>query len=166
LTVTSGASRAPASAASHPSAASPSAQTLARIVFALLVLASFAAFAITQRLKHIPTTLQGTALLVSPFSPTPQGHIKVDRLHFHINHSDDVTVIVVDAHGHTVRTLAYRHHLLAYRRLRLGWDGLTSAGTPAPAGTYRVEVELLHEKRKIPFPSSIQLIIPAPANSK
>jgi hypothetical protein len=140
--------------------------TLTRIVFALLVLASFAAFAITQRLKHIPTTLQGTALFVPSFSPTSQGQVKVERLHFHINHSDDVTVTVVDSHGHTVTTLAYRRHLLAYRRMRLQWNGLTSRGTLAPAGIYRIEVELLHEKRKIPFPSSIQLIIPAPAKSR
>ena len=47
---------------------------LARAVFALLVVACFAAFFVTQRLKHTPTAVQ--AFKLTPFfSPTRAGHI-------------------------------------------------------------------------------------------
>ena len=57
--------------------------SLARAVFALLVLACFVAFFLTQRLKHTPTAVQRFEL--TPFfSPTPAGHIKQERISFRI----------------------------------------------------------------------------------
>jgi hypothetical protein len=135
---------------------------LARVVFALLVVASFAAFFITQRLKHAPTLVQGVKL-VPAFSPTPQGHIKVERLSFRIEHSDDVTVTVIDSKENPVRTLIAHHHLLAYRRLKLRWDGLTERGSLAPAGTYRIRVNLLRQQRSVLFTRSFELVIPTKA---
>ena len=69
-----------------------------RVVFALLVLACFAAFFLTQRLKHTPTAVQRFKL-TPRFSPTPAGHIKQERISFKLAHADEVTVTIIDSDG-------------------------------------------------------------------
>ena len=69
---------------------------LARVVFAALVLACFAAFIITQRLKHTPTAVQSFKL-TPIFSPNPTGHIKAERISFKLAKADEVTVTILDS---------------------------------------------------------------------
>ena len=70
----------------------------AQVVFALLVLACFGAFFVTQRLKHTPTAVQPFKLTPC-FSPTPAGHIKQERISFKLAKADEVTVTIIDAGG-------------------------------------------------------------------
>ncbi|HEX7609761.1 MAG TPA: hypothetical protein VF380_03725, partial [Solirubrobacteraceae bacterium] len=62
---------------------------LARAVFALLVLACFAAFFVTQRLKHTPTVVQRFALSPS-FTPGAPGEAGKEAISFKLSQADDV----------------------------------------------------------------------------
>jgi hypothetical protein len=137
---------------------------LAGLVFALLVAACFAAFFITQRLKHTPTVVQRITMITA-FSPTPFGHHKQERLSFRIAHADDVTVDVVDSAGQDVATLVRAQPLAAYTKLRLSWSGRTGSDTQgplAPAGTYRLRILLRRQRRSVLSPRSFRLVLTPP----
>jgi hypothetical protein len=153
---------------------------LARIVFALLVLACFAAFIITQRLKHTPTAVQDFKL--TPFfSPTPAGHIKAERISFKLAAADSVTVTILDSGEHPVATLARDRPVARYKQFALRWNGRLgpapssaavvepggktivtplNTGRPAPAGEYRVRVYLVNQRRTVLSPSTFTLVRP------
>ncbi|MEA2265214.1 MAG: hypothetical protein QOE27_797 [Solirubrobacteraceae bacterium] len=121
-------------------------QALARAVFALLVLATAAAFFVTQRLKHSPTLVQQVMAypFLSPYSTN--GH-RSAKLSFRIRRADEVTVSIVDSRGEDIATLARGHHLAAYTQWALRWYGRTDAGRVAPEGEYRIRVRLRNQGR-------------------
>ncbi|HWY19271.1 MAG TPA: hypothetical protein VNY27_11240 [Solirubrobacteraceae bacterium] len=158
----------------------PSADRLAQVVFALLVIACFAAFIVTQRLKHTPTPIQSFRL-TPRFSPTPQGHIKQEQISFKLARADEVTVTVLDAAGDTVATLVRDRPVARYKQLSLRWngrrgsprgyaivvatDGTTivtprNTGALATAGEYRVHVALREQHRTVPAPRTFTLVRP------
>jgi hypothetical protein len=151
---------------------------LARAVFALLVIACFGAFILTQRLKHTPTPVQHFQL-TPRFSPTPSGHIKQERISFKLARADAVTVTILNSAGDTVATLVSERPVARYKQLSLRWNGRmgmshgytttrTVAGTtivtpintgsPAPAGEYRVHVTLREQHRTVPGPRNFMLV--------
>jgi len=152
----------PARPSAHTSA--PGSDPLARLVFALVVAACFAAFLITQRLKHTPTAVQDFDL--TPFfSPYPSGHLKDAAISFKLEHSEAVTVTIIDSAGDAVATLVRARPVARYKVFSLRWNGRrggarryrythTPNGLPivipinegaiAPAGEYRVRLELSH----------------------
>lgn len=153
-------------------------ERLGRTIFALLVLACFVAFFLTQHLKHTPTAVQSFKL-TPDFSPTPAGHIKEERISFKLAHADAVTVTIVDSSGSTVATLLRDHPVARYKQLSLRWNGRrgtarsyalvagpdgTSAlaprlhGAPAPAGEYRVHVSLREQRRTVFSPRGFKLV--------
>jgi hypothetical protein len=160
-------------------APAPGSDPLARLVFALLVLACFAAFLITQRLKHTPTAVQEPKL--TPFfSPYPTGHVKQASIAFKLANAEAVTVTIVNSSGSTVATLVRAHPVARYKAFSLRWNGhrgtarrystLTSPGgltilAPendgplAPAGEYRVQVGLRHHSPVL-LPLSTTLVAP------
>ena len=139
----------------------------AQIVFALLVLACFGAFFVTQRLKHTPTAVQ-LFKLTPVFSPTPAGHVKEERISFKLANAEKVTVMIVDTSGNTVATLARDRPVARYKQFKLSWNGrLSATGSSAPPagnaalapdGEYRVHVHLLKQKRWIYSPRSFSLV--------
>lgn len=158
----------------------PGADRLAQVVFALLVIACFAAFIITQRLKHTPTPVQRFQL-TPRFSPTPAGHIKQERISFKLARADAVTVTILNAAGVTVATLVRERSVARYKQLSLRWNGRSGAahgytvvtasdgtttvtplntGSPAPAGEYHVHVTLREQHRMVPGPRSFTLVRP------
>lgn len=147
-------------------------------VFALLVAACFAAFFLTQSLKHTPTAVQ-MFKLTPRFSPTASGHIKAERISFRIAQEDEVTVTVLDASGARVATLLSDHPLPRYKQLSLRWNGRRGTahgyalvagpngvpaleprlrGPEAPAGEYRVRVSLRRRHRSVLSPRSFTLV--------
>jgi hypothetical protein len=153
----------------------PSVDRLAALVFAALVLASFAAFAITQHLKHTPTVVQDFHM-TGHFSPRAGGRHALEHISFRIAHSDDVTVAIEDSSGDVVATLLRYRPLVRYTQLSLVWDGHrgptglpTGAGTPrdplfprdhgalAGNGEYRVQVSLHDQNRTIRSPRTFVL---------
>jgi hypothetical protein len=154
---------------------SPSVDPLAAVVFAALVLASFAAFAVTQHLKHTPTVVQNFHM-TGHFSPAAGGRHALEHISFRIAHSDDVTVAIEDSSGDVVATLLRKRPLARYTQLSLVWDGHhgptsqpSGAGTPrdplfprdhgalAGAGEYRVRVSLAMQNRTIRSPRTFVL---------
>lgn len=135
---------------------------VARAVFALLVFACFAAFFVTQRLKHTPTAVQ-LFRLTPFFSPTPAGHIKEERISFRLARNDQVTVTIVDSQGADVATLVRWYPVTRYKQFSLRWNGRlgvargytvlnaanghatlvpSNRGRIAPGGVYRVRLSL------------------------
>ena len=156
------------------------AQRLARVVFAALAIACFAAFIATQRLKHTPTPVQRFQL-TPRFSPTPQGHVKQEQVSFKLARADEVTVTILDAAGDTVATLVRDRPVARYKQLSLRWNGhrgsphgyaivLAADGTTivtprntgalAPAGEYRVHVALREQHRTVLAPRTFTLVRP------
>ncbi len=153
-------------------------ERLARTIFALLVLACFVAFFLTQHLKHTPTVVQSFKL--TPFfSPTPAGHIKEERLSFKLASADEVTVSIIDSSGSTVATLVRDHAVHRYKQLSLRWNGrrgrarsyalvpgpdgtfalaARTTGGPAPAGEYRIKVVLRRQRRTVLSPRGFKLV--------
>jgi hypothetical protein len=150
------------------------------VVFALLVIACFAALIVTQRLKHTPTPIQEPKLTPN-FAPASSGPRKLEAISFKLAEADEVTVAIERSSGGTVATLVRDRYVGRYRRLSLRWNGregqargysvLTSPhgyksllpanrGAMAPAGEYSVRVHLRVRDRTIPFPRNFRLMRP------
>jgi hypothetical protein len=151
---------------------------VASVVFAVLVAACFAAFFVTQRLKHTPTLVQRFEL-TPLFSPTPTGHVKLEAISFKLSHTEQVTVTIVDSTGSDVATLVRDHLLNRYKQFSVRWNGrrgtahgytfvATAGGRPvllpliggarAAAGEYRVRVSLRTQRRAVLSPRSFTLV--------
>jgi hypothetical protein len=150
---------------------------LAGALFAGLIAACFAAFFITQRLKHTPTAVQ--AFKLTPFfSPTPAGHIKQEHISFRLDRSEGVTVSILDSSGNEVATLVRNLFATRYKQLSLRWNGHlgvarsyrlvpgpdgrpsvvpANKGPLARPGDYRVRVSLRSRRRAILSPRSFTL---------
>jgi hypothetical protein len=125
-------------------------------VFAVLVVATFAAFFVTQRLKHGPAIVQ--RFMATPyFSPVGVGPFVEERLSFRIKRSDEVTVTVVNERGDDVATVVRSLHLPRYHQISLRWDGRTDSGQRAPDGLYRVRVRLQRQARSVLLPRLFRL---------
>ena len=154
------------------------AEPLARWVFGALVLACFVAFFITQRLKHQPTAVQQFDLIPF-FSPTPAGRHKQEQISFKLSHAERVTVAVIDSRGNVVATLVRRFPAERYKRVSLRWNGrrgtarghvthttpsgrtyvvALNTGRPAPAGEYRVRLDLSGQANPVLSPHSFTLV--------
>lgn len=128
----------------------------------LLLVATAAAFAVTERLKLTKSPIYAT--VVGPkfgFSPTcgcARGHANVK---ISLRHADRLTVTVIDNRERDVATLA---SAVSYRRgeARFRWDGKTDAGTPAPDGTYRFKIHLATQHQTIVLPNAMRLDTKAP----
>ncbi|HEV2786760.1 MAG TPA: N,N-dimethylformamidase beta subunit family domain-containing protein [Solirubrobacteraceae bacterium] len=128
--------------------------TVARIVFALLVCATFAAFFVAQERKSTPPRVEFT---VTPFfSPNSDGRFDRARIAFSLKRTDDVTVSVITRGGDAVRRLVDNRMLRAGRLVRLAWDGRTAGGRLVPDGVYRVRLNLRRQGRAILLPRNIE----------
>jgi hypothetical protein len=142
--------------------------SFAAIVFALLVLATIAAFAWSQQRKRDPLVLDRVSFVAVPRlhpeappvrSFTPNGDCRYDRIRirFRVTQSDRADVQVVKPGGGLVVTLARDTYLKRYRFFTFYWDGRqrkdgadgrTRPGK-APPGRYKVRVKLLGEDRTL-----------------
>lgn len=173
----------PASAdpAEPPADRAPRPDPLAAWVFAALVVACFAAFAITQHLKHTPTVVQ--SFKRTPFFfPEAKGARRYEHLSFRISHADEVTVAVLDSGEREVARLLSNYPLARYTQLSFEWDGRRgpttpprpAAGTPhdplvprdrgplAPAGEYHLRVSLRRQNRSVLSPHGFTLSLTVP----
>lgn len=138
---------------------------LGRVTFALLVVATFAAFFVTARIKRAPPVVLGVRFAPTAFSPAlpPGSRSRHTTLSFSLKRGDDATVEVIDAGGDAVRTLLSRS-LPAGRRVRLVWDGRDDGGRRLPDAYYQVHVGLRHQGRTVVLPGYWRLdtLPPAP----
>jgi hypothetical protein len=139
----------------------------AALVFALLVLATVAAFGWAQRLKRDPLVLDRVTFVGAPLlhpkhpvhSFTPNGDCRYDqiRIKFRVTQSDHATVQVVKPGGRVVITLARDKFLKRYHYFSFPWDGRQRGGGIAPAGRYKLRVQLLAQERSLVPPGVISL---------
>jgi flagellar hook assembly protein FlgD len=125
-------------------------------VFAVLVIATFGAFFVAQRLKNAPPVL--SQLTVFPyFSPNRDGRFDVARVSFKVKKTDDVSVSVLNSSGDAVRELMGSRRVLSSELVRLKWDGRKDDGAHAPDGRYRYRITLQHEGRSVVPATSVRL---------
>lgn len=146
----------------------------AAIVFALLVLATLAAFAYSQRAKREPLVLDRVTFIAPPHrkgtpkvhSFTPNDDCRRDRIRikFRTTISDQGTVQVIRPGGRVVVTLARDTFLKRYTFHVYYWDGRQRGGGTARPGRYKLRVRLGPE-RTLVTPGTIRLH-PAPAKAK
>ena len=129
---------------------------LAMGVFGVLVVATFGAFFLAQRLKNSPPVV-GEIHVFPFFSPNGDGRFDKARLTFKPKETDDITVAVLDSSGDEVRQLLSSRHVHAGELVRLLWDGRTDDGRRAPDGRYRYRITLRHQGRSVKLASSVRL---------
>jgi hypothetical protein len=139
----------------------------AALVFALLVLATVAAFGWAQRVKRDPLVLDKVSFAGAPvlhhqapvhsFTPNGDCHYDLMRIRFRVTRSDDATVQVVKPGGRVVVTLARDRFLKRYHFFTFYWDGRQRGGGTAPAGRYKLRVRLLGQERTLVPPGVIRL---------
>ena len=128
---------------------------LATALFAVLVVATFAAFFVAQRLKNSPTLLQ--EFRADPvLSPNQDGRKDRARVRFLLKRADTVTIAVVDRDGDEVRELLSTE-TPAYREVRATWDGRDDDGERVADGIYRYRIALQEQGRSLIFPRAVRL---------
>jgi hypothetical protein len=129
---------------------------LAAVVFALLVVATLAAFAYAQRVKRDPLVLDRVGIggkKSNAFVPRC-GPIK---LKFRTTTSNDGTVEVIRPGGEIVAKLARKTFLKRYTFHTFHWDGENEDGVVQPPGRYKLRVILEDEGRTLTAPGTIRL---------
>ena len=135
--------------------------TLARVVFALLVAASFGAFFVAQRLKGAESVAEITQLK-RYFSPNGDRRRDVNRITFKVKEAGPVTVTIVNRDGDRVRRLADDLDARPGRPVRVVWDGRTDDGLRAADGLYRMQVGLRRTGRTVVAAGSFNIDTTAP----
>lgn len=124
----------------------------AAVVFALLVLATVAAFAYAQRLKRDPLVLDRVSFIGAPrakgeevvhaFTPNDDCRFDRIRIRFRTTISAQGTVQVIKPGGRVVITLARDQFLKRYTFHTYYWDGRQRGGGTAHRGRYKLRVKL------------------------
>jgi hypothetical protein len=135
--------------------------------FAALVVATVAAFFVTQHLKVTTPVVTGFSHpeAFSPGTCQPHTHIS-----FYLqSRSDDVSLYVVDGNLSIVRTLSVNQHMNKGVRIKDGplntWNGREDNGQLAPDGTYYFRVALANQGRSIDltnYPIVLKTVAPRP----
>jgi hypothetical protein len=119
-----------------------------------LLVATAAAFAITERLKLTKSAIYGT-VISTKFSPTCGCAYSRASIFFKLRRSDSIAVSVLNAQGQEVALLAAQHHPRG--AVTLTWNGRDDGNRRVRDGTYRVRVHLTGQHQTIDFPNRIQL---------
>ena len=122
---------------------------LVRAVFAVLAVATIAAFFITQQLKGEFPLITRFAAKPTNFSPNGDGYRDRIEVGFNLTEPAQVTFSVVDSEGNEVRRIVDEKRLAGDVKYRFRWDGTDEAGEPVPDGTYRMRVVRRSESRVI-----------------
>ena len=122
---------------------------LVRVVFALLVLATIAAFLATQQLKSEFPLVIRFAAKPPEFSPNGDGYADSTQLGFDLSEPARVTFSVMNEEGTEVRRLVDERELSGDAKHRFRWDGRDDDGAPVPDGLYRMRVVRRDEGRVI-----------------
>jgi hypothetical protein len=125
------------------------------LLVVVLLAATAAAFAVTERLKLERSPITGTRV-DKVFSPVCECARDVAVISFRLRKPGKVTVDVLDSSGHSVRTLVRRREERA-GRVSYTWDGRDEDGAVVPEGSYRPRVVLAEHGRTIVLPNPIRV---------
>jgi len=140
------------------------------VAFATLVVATIAAFFITQHLKSSTPVIAGMTRPAA-FSDDGDGCLRHTSINFYVKHrSDSVSVFVMDSEGDEVQTVASgvemhkptaRHDKV---RRTFYWYGREYNRQPAPDGTYYFRVALAEQGRIVDLTQYPILVDNVPPN--
>jgi hypothetical protein len=125
-----------------------------------LLIATAAAFAITERLKLVKSPITGTRIS-KVFSPTCGCARGKANISIKLRRGDSVTIEILDSRRRPVRLLVGSEPVSRGRSV-FHWDGRTNFGVRAPEGAYRVQIHLDRQHRTILLPNRIVLDISPP----
>ena len=132
-------------------------RALVPVLFAVLVIATTAAFAHTQRLKTKPLILDNVKV-GGIFTPNGDCNEDKIRIRYRLTERDTVTMVIARPDdGPVVRTLVERRDLRAYRHFEFWWDGRDDQGRPAASGPYKVRVTLHERDRELEIGGRLRL---------
>jgi hypothetical protein len=138
--------------------------SFAAVVFALLAVATVAAFALSQRLKRDPLVLDRVTFgtpASRAFTPNRDCRFDRIRIRFRVTRSDRANVQLVKPGGKLVVTLGRDIHLKRYRFFTYYWDGRVRNDGIAPPGRYKLRVKMLGEDRVL-VPGGVMRLHDAP----
>lgn len=119
-----------------------------------LMVATAAAFVITEKLKLTPSPILDT-LVSKTFSPVCGCRTNSATLSFRLRRGGRVQIDVIGPGGALVRQLARRHFAAGFLFFR--WFGRDQAGGLSRDGEYRIRVRLFSQHRTIILPNLIRL---------
>lgn len=124
-----------------------------------LLVATAAAFAVTERLKLTKSAVYGTKVSrgLSPTCGCARGKA---RISFKLRKPDDLTVTVLNARKDEVALLAAQSFPRGLVRLK--WNGHDDLGKRAPDGSYLIRIHLSGAHQTITLPNRILLDTSAP----
>jgi hypothetical protein len=119
---------------------------LTQVLFAVLVVATGAAFFLTQRLKLAPRAVRTLTVTraISPYVPYRRASIRI-----RLTRPDRATVSIIDSRGDVVRRLVTDRPYRPDQRIQLFWNGRDAGGRVVPDGVYRVRVGLRRQGRSV-----------------
>jgi hypothetical protein len=142
--------------------------------FGALVVATIAAFFITQHLKVTTPLITGARGGSPTYGQTPHNIVPTNpscravTLYFALlHHADSFDLYIVDSRGKPVQTLATDVPGRIFEPFQYSWNGRLADGTVAPHGLYNFDLHLIHQNRTIDpvipgFPISVQSTCPPP----
>ena len=120
---------------------------LVRAVFALLVVATVAAFVATQSLKQeVPVVLR-FATSPQDISPNGDGVRDSTKVGFDLSEPAEVSFSIIDSDGNELRRLFNDRPLAGDTKHRFTWDGRDDEGNRVRDGAYRMRVARRKEGR-------------------
>ncbi|HEX8085778.1 MAG TPA: N,N-dimethylformamidase beta subunit family domain-containing protein [Solirubrobacteraceae bacterium] len=129
---------------------------LAAGVFAALVVATFAAFLVAQKLKSEPSVVQ-RVMGARVFSPNHDSRFDRMRISFTLSKDDEVRATVIDDNGDPVATIAEDLKITRWHQRQVSWDGIADDGKRAPDGRYRIRLTLERQGRTVTLRRSVRL---------
>ncbi len=130
------------------------------VLIVVLLGATAAAFAVTERLKLERSPITGTRV-DKAFSPVCECARDIAVISFRLRKPGRVTVDILDSAGRSVRTLV-RGRAEEAGRVSYTWDGRDNADRVVPEGRYRPRVQLEEHGRTIVLPNPIRVDTTAP----
>ena len=134
----------------------------AAVVFALLVVATVAAFAYAQHVKRDPLLVDKVGIgpkKSNGFAPQGQCRKRI-KLKFRTTTSNTGSVEIIRPGGELISVLAKQDFLKRYSFHTYYWDGTNDAGVVQRPGRYRIRVMLEDEGRELTLPGTIRLTRP------
>jgi flagellar hook assembly protein FlgD len=132
---------------------------IARVVFAGLVVATLAAFFISQHLKVTTPFIAGVPHPDPPAINPQNPYCHSTRVSFFLlHHVDNVDVYVVNQSGTTVRSLVRGLFMSKKETRSFTWNGRDTAGRPVTPGSYFFRVYLIHQERPIEIQQPVRVV--------
>ena len=132
----------------------------AAVVFALLVLATLAAFAYAQRVKRDPLLVDRVKIgpkKSNVFTPEGRCNRRIKLAFRTTTTNDHGTVEIIRPGGELVSVPAKKDFLKRYTIHTYYWDGKNEDGVVQPPGRYKLRVILEDEGRSLTAPGTIRL---------